>query len=159
MEKTYSFHKTITIIWKVVYVVGGMRSFLSKIISYPQLLYYFRLFIACLHGYSNITTRLNLWYTIGGNTILTGVGSVHYISPLAKERKEEPNFLVKFLEISELNRTAGVVLESLTCTSCLINSQPQWQSWLPPWSDGLASTIWQVQVLLEWLVWIHSISF
>ena len=29
-----------TIIWKVVYVVGGMRSFLSKMISYPQLLYY-----------------------------------------------------------------------------------------------------------------------
>ena len=33
MEKTYSFHKTITTIWKVVYVVGGMRSFLSKMIS------------------------------------------------------------------------------------------------------------------------------
>ena len=40
--------------------------------------------LAHLHGYCNITTKLNLWYSIYGNTILTGVGSVDYNCILEK---------------------------------------------------------------------------
>ena len=49
-----------------------------------------------------MTTRLSLRYFLYASTTPIVVGSVHYISPLAKELKEEPNCLVKSFETREI---------------------------------------------------------